>query len=178
MKLHPPATARERWLPHPILSTLLAASWLLLMHTYEPVQVVWAVALGLLVPVLLRHFLPAGSRPRIVPALRLAAMVLWDIVLANIAVAKLVLGPMSRPRPAWVRVPLDATHPTAIALLATIITTTPGTVSCVVDEERGEILVHALDCDDAEAMACEIKQRYETPLRMIFEREVTPRRTA
>jgi multisubunit Na+/H+ antiporter MnhE subunit len=32
-------------------------------------------------------------------------------------------------------------------LLATIITTTPGTVSCIVDEERRLIWVHALDCD-------------------------------
>jgi multicomponent K+:H+ antiporter subunit E len=178
MSLRPPVSARERWLPHPMLSSLLAASWLLLMHTYEPVQVVWAVVLGLAVPVLLRHFLPAGSRPRMAPALRLFAVVLWDIVVANVTVARLVLGPMSRLRPAWVRVPLDATHPTAIALLATIITTTPGTVSCVIDEERGEILVHALDCDDPQTMACEIKQRYETPLRVIFEREVQTRRTA
>ena len=178
MSLRSPLSARERWLPHPMLSSLLAASWLLLMHTYEPVQVVWAVVLGLAVPAQLRHFLPAGSLPRLAPALRLIGVVLWDIVVANVTVARLVLGPLSRPRPAWIRVPLDATHPTAIALLATIITTTPGTVSCVVDEERGEILVHALDCDDAQAMACEIKQRYETPLRVIFEREVTPRRTA
>ena len=66
------------------------------------------------------------------------------------------------------RVPLELTHPTAITLLATIITTTPGTVSCVVDEERREILVHALDCDDPAALAAQIKQRYEAPLREIF----------
>ena len=65
-------------------------------------------------------------------------------------------------------VPLDAEHPTAIALLATIITMTPGTVSCVIDERRREILVHALDCSDAAEMAAQIKQRYERPLRGIF----------
>lgn len=178
MNLNPSTTLRERWLPHPVLSLLLASGWLLLMHTVEPVQVVFAVLIGLAVPMLLRHFLPPGTRPRLLPALRLAGIVLWDIVVANIAVARLVLGPMSRPRPAWVHVPLDATHPTAVALLATIITTTPGTVSCVVDEERDEILVHALDCDDPHAMARDIKQRYETPLRMIFERGVQTRRTA
>lgn len=178
MNLEPPTTLRQRWLPHPVLSLLLAVSWLLLMHTVEPVQVAFAVLVGVLVPALLRHFLPPGAQPRIVPALRLAGIVLWDIVVANIAVARLVLGPMSRPRPAWVHVPLDATHPTAIALLATIITTTPGTVSCVVDEERDEILVHALDCGDPQAMARDIKHRYETPLRMIFEHGVQTRRTA
>ena len=70
---------------------------------------------------------------------------------------------------AWVPVPLELTHPTAITLLATVITTTPGTVSCLVDDERHEILVHALDCADPAALAAEIKQRYEAPLREIFE---------
>ncbi|HEY9239885.1 MAG TPA: Na+/H+ antiporter subunit E, partial [Burkholderiaceae bacterium] len=72
------------------------------------------------------------------------------------------------PRPAWVRVPLVLDDPVAITLLATIITTTPGTVSCVVDEGRREIVVHALDCDDAAAMAAQIKQRYEAPLKEIL----------
>jgi multicomponent K+:H+ antiporter subunit E len=49
----------------------------------------------------------------------------------------------------------------AIALFATIITNTPGTVSCIVDQERRQILVHALDCRDVEAAAADMKQRYE-----------------
>ena len=56
----------------------------------------------------------------------------------------------------------------AITLLAAVITTTPGTVSCVVDEERREILVHALDCDDVAAAAAQMKLRYERPLMEIF----------
>jgi multicomponent K+:H+ antiporter subunit E len=96
--------------------------------------------------------------------LRFTAVVLWDIVVSNLTVARIVLSPRAVPRPAWVRVPLDIRHPNAVVLLATVITTTPGTVSCVVDEERHEILVHALDCDDADAMAAQIKQRYERPL--------------
>ncbi|MDP1535369.1 MAG: Na+/H+ antiporter subunit E, partial [Rubrivivax sp.] len=72
------------------------------------------------------------------------------------------------PQPAWVQVPLALRHPTAITLLATIITTTPGTVSCVVDDERHLILVHALDCDDPAALAAQIKQRYEEPLMEIL----------
>jgi multicomponent K+:H+ antiporter subunit E len=101
--------------------------------------------------------------------LRFTALVLWDIVVANMAVARIVLDPRARPQPAWVPVPLVLRDPTAISLLATIITTTPGTVSCVIDDQRGEILVHALDCSDPAAMAAQIKQRYETPLQEIFE---------
>jgi multicomponent K+:H+ antiporter subunit E len=42
-------------------------------------------------------------------------------------------------------------------------------VSCVVDEARGEILVHALDCDDPASAAEQMKQRYERLLMEIFE---------
>jgi multicomponent K+:H+ antiporter subunit E len=101
--------------------------------------------------------------------LHLLGVVLGDIVMSNITVARIVLNPASDPQPAWVEVPLEAEHPTAVALLASIITMTPGTVSCVVDEQRRSILVHALDCSDAADMAAQIKQRYEAPLRRIFE---------
>ncbi|MDI1270106.1 MAG: Na+/H+ antiporter subunit E [Polaromonas sp.] len=157
------------WFAHPWLSVLLAVSWLLLQHTLAPFHLISAVLIGLLVPRLLHNFLPVTTTLRFAPALRLALVVLWDIVVSNITVARLVLGPLSRPQPAWVTVPLALSHPTAISLLASIITTTPGTVSCLIDEERKHILVHALDCSDPLQMAADIKARYENPLLAIFE---------
>jgi multicomponent K+:H+ antiporter subunit E len=100
---------------------------------------------------------------------RLLLVVLWDIVVSNITVARLVLGPMSRLQPAWITVPLALSHPTAISLLASIITTTPGTVSCTIDEQGRYILVHALNCSDPAQMVADIKMRYERPLLVIFE---------
>ena len=38
----------------------------------------------------------------------------------------------------------------------------------MIDEARREILVHALDCRDAPAMAADIKARYEAALLEIF----------
>ena len=102
-------------------------------------------------------------------ALRFAGIVLWDIVVSNLVVARLVLSPAAQPQPAWVRVPLRLEHPAAMTLLAAVITMTPGTVSCVVDEHRREILVHALDCRDTEALAQQIAERYERLLLEIFE---------
>lgn len=167
---HPAAAHARRWLTHPVLSVVLALSWLLLQQSVEVAQLLAAAALGIVVPRLALPLLGAPVRPRS-PwlALRFTAVVVWDILVSNVTVARLVLNPAARPQPAWVPVALDTRHPTAMTLLAAIITTTPGTVSCVVDEERGEILVHALDCQDAAAMAAQIKQRYERPLREIFE---------
>ncbi len=160
---------KQRWLTHPWLSVLLAVTWLLLQHSLSVFHLLSGVLIGLIVPRLLKDFLPDPRRLNMRAAVRLGGVVLWDIVVSNITVARLVLGPLSRMQPAWVPVPLTLTNPTAIALLATIITTTPGTVSCTIDEERNEILVHALNCDDPAQMAADIKTRYEAPLLAIFE---------
>lgn len=156
------------WFDHPLLSLLLAASWLLLSGSVEPVHLLSAFLLALVVPRLVHPFLGPANRISWSAALRLALVVLWDIVMSNITVARLVLGPQSRMQPAWLPVPLASSHPTVNALFANIITTTPGTVSCVVDEARGVILVHALNCDNPQAMIDDMKARYETPLLQVF----------
>jgi multicomponent K+:H+ antiporter subunit E len=160
--------ARARWLSHPILSLLLGASWLALSHSVAPVHLLSAVLIALIVPRLLHPFLGAAAHIRWGAALRLMLVVLKDIVLSNITVARLVLGPIQAMSPAWMAVPLASDHPMVNALFANIITTTPGTVSCVVNESRREILVHALNCDDAQAMIDDMKTRYEAPLLHIF----------
>jgi len=156
--------ARGVW-PHPVLSVVLASGWLMLQQSLAVAQLITALVLGWGLPQLVYGFLgePLKVRNWRV-ALGLAFIVMWDVIVSNIAVARIVLSPASNPKPAWVPITLDIRHPTAITLLATIITTTPGTVSCIVDEKRRMILVHALDCDDAEAMAAQIKERYEKPL--------------
>lgn len=168
----PPAGAAarpRRWFTHPVLSLLLAAGWLMLQQSLAPAHLASALVLALVVPRLVLGFLGPPTRPRAMRfMLRFVAIVLWDIVVSNLAVARIVLDPRSKPQPAWVPVELELRHPLGVTLLAAIITMTPGTVSCVVDEARGTILVHALDCTDAAAMAAQIKARYEQPLRRIF----------
>ncbi|WP_334134467.1 Na+/H+ antiporter subunit E [Tepidimonas sp.] len=163
-----PARGWRAWFPHPVLSLLLGLTWLLLAHSLALVHWLSALLLAWAIPRLLAPFLGQASRVHWPSALRLMLVVLWDIVVANVTVARLTLGSMQRPRPAWLRVPLASTHPRVNALLASIITMTPGTVSAVIDEERGQILVHALNCDDAQAMVQDMKIRYEAPLCRIF----------
>lgn len=159
---------RAGWFAHPVLSLLLAVTWLALSRSLEPVHLLSAALLGLLIPRMLRPFLHVGSPIRWRPAMALTAVVTWDIVMSNITVAKLVLGPMSRPQPAWLRVPLACSHHRVNALFASIITMTPGTVSAVVDESAHCIWVHALNCDDEAGMIADMKSRYEAPLLTIF----------
>ena len=159
-----------RWLPHPVLSALLALAWLLLQQSLALPQLITAAVLGMLLPRLLQGFLGDATEVRSWRVvLRLAAIVGFDILVSNFVVARLVLWPTARPQPAWVVVPLGLHHPSAISLLATIITTTPGTVSCIVDPVARQILVHVLDGQDTAELVRQIQQRYERPLKEIFE---------
>jgi multicomponent K+:H+ antiporter subunit E len=158
------------WFAHPLLSVLVAATWLLLQQSLAPAALLWAAVFALAVPRLVHGFLAPRTRlRRPATALRLAAIVLWDIIVANLVVARIVLDPRAHPQPAWVEVPLTLVHPTGVTLLAAVVTTTPGTVSCVVDQVGRVLHVHALDCADPRALADDIRTRYEAPLKEIFE---------
>lgn len=158
----------NRWLPAPLTSVALFASWLLL-NGISAGHAVLGGLLALAIPVMCSRFRP--DRPRIGrwhAVLRLVLVVLWDIVVSNLQVALLILGPERRIDPRFVWIPLDLRDPHAIASLAGIITMTPGTLSADLTEDRRHLLVHALNAGDEAALVAGIKSRYEAPLMVIF----------
>ena len=64
--------------------------------------------------------------------------------------------------------PLGITNEQGIAVLAAMITMTPGTMSADIAPDRRWLLVHAFNVDDEAALIGDIQQRYERPLREIF----------
>ncbi|MCW8841567.1 MAG: Na+/H+ antiporter subunit E [Gammaproteobacteria bacterium] len=160
----------QRWLPHPHLSILLLIIWLLLVNSVAPGQIVLGVVIAILVPIYTNDFwTDPPARLRLLPLLRYAGVVLGDIVVANVQVAILILGPAKRLRPAFIHYPLELESEFAITLLASTISLTPGTVSADVDADGRGLLIHALDVDDDEALLRHIRERYERPLKEIFE---------
>jgi multicomponent K+:H+ antiporter subunit E len=159
----------RRWLPYPLLSAALFAGWLMLTGDLSAGHLLLAAVLGAAIPRISAPFLDHLPRVRSPSAaLRLLLLVTWDIVMANVAVSRLVLGPTGRLSPVFLHVPLALSNPQSTALFASIITMTPGTVSAVIDTENRELLVHALDCQDPDALIAGIKERYEKPLLEIF----------
>ena len=161
---------KSRVLPNPALTLLLAALWLMLNNTASLGHLLLGLFLGWAIPLLVQGFLvdlPAVRRP-----LKLCLFCLkgfYDIVAANIHVAKLVLGPRGHLQPAFVEIPMAIEHPFVLAVLTSIISLTPGTVSASLRPDHKVLLIHALDAPDIEALAAEVKTRYETPLLEIFE---------
>ncbi len=156
------------WLGSPLMSLALFAGWLLLTGVSAG-SVALGALLALAIPAVSARF--RGPAPRIgrwPTVLRLAVVVLWDIVASNIQVAALILGPERRIEPRFVWLPLDIRDPHGIAALAGIITMTPGTLSADLADDRRYLLVHALNAGDEAALVRGIKERYEAPLRTIF----------
>ncbi|AUB82053.1 Na+/H+ antiporter subunit E [Candidatus Thiodictyon syntrophicum] len=159
-----------RLLPHPILTLTLTAVWLLLVNGLAPGQVLLGIFLGFTIPLFSRRFWPERSpMRRPLTLLRFGALVLYDILAANLVVAWLILRGPTRLRPGFVAIPLDLSSELAISLLANTICLTPGTVSALLSPDRRTLLVHALDLDDPAALIATIKARYEAPLRQVFD---------
>ena len=150
-----PKRLLKRLFPAPLLS--LTGQWLL------------GALLGLVIPLfatrLDREFGRIGS-VRQVP--RMLGVLAWDVVHSNLVVARQVLGSESRITPGFIWVPLDIANIHGIAVLTSIITLTPGTVSSALSDDRKYLLVHVFNLKDADEVIRQIKTRYEAPLMEIF----------
>lgn len=161
---------RERLAPHPILSVAVALVWILAVGDASAGTLVLAAILGFAIPLATGRFWP--DRPRIADkrmAVEYAAIVLWDILVSNVQVARIVLFRRNETlRSHFLTVPLDVTSPEAIAVLSATITMTPGTLTADLSADRRSLLVHALDVADPQAAVAEIKSRYERRLKEIL----------
>ena len=160
---------RRRFLPSLPQSLTVFIFWLLMAEDYGPGNIVMALLLAFLMPLLAarleREFARLDKVGKLIP---LGGRLLWDILEANITVAKQVLGPQSKLKSQFVWVPLDLTNIHGISALTSVITLTPGTVSAELSEDRRHLLIHCLSTDDPQALIAEIKDRYEAPLREVF----------
>lgn len=160
----------RRLLPHPLLTPALAVIWLLLVNSAAPGHILLGLFFGWAIPLFTLRFWPEAVQiRRPLTLLRFIAVVLHDIVVANLVVARRILGDPAALRPAFVEVPLALKTDLAISLLANTICLTPGTLSAKLAPDRRHLLVHGLHVPDPAALVAEIKRRYEAPLKEVFE---------
>ena len=161
----------RRLLPHPVLSAFVLVIWLLLVNSAGAGALLVGAVLAWAIPRMTTRFWTEGvrfERPGVL--LRLVPLVIWDIIVANIAVAWIILRtPSAALRPTFLTIPLEIRDPYGAVTLASIITLTPGTVSVQFSGDRRTLYVHMLDCpDEAEAIE-NIRARYERPLKELLE---------
>lgn len=157
-------------IPYPFLSLSLLVMWLLLnaftlghllLGSVVAIFGGWAMAS-------LRPDKPRMKKWYLLP--RLCGRVFIDIIRSNIAVALLILrGKRQKHTAGFITVPLQIEHPTALAIMAVILTSTPGSAWLAYDSRRKTVLIHVLDLIDEEEWVRNIKLRYESLLLEIIE---------
>lgn len=160
-----------RLLPYPIASVSLLALWLLLNQSFSLGQILLGMAVALVggwTLTLLKLTKPRPRRVRVIACL--TAEVVADIIRSNVAVARIVLGLGRKQRtPGFVDIPLELRDPYGLAMLACIITSTPGTLWVDFNETSGILTIHVLDLIEESEWIRTIKARYEARLLEIFE---------
>lgn len=161
----------KRLLPHPILSLSLVVMWLLLTQLS-----LGHLLLGTLIAVIAGRLFSALEpeavrmrRPWVL--VRLFFVVGADIIRSNVAVAQLILtnGRHGRRVSDFVEIPLTIRSEAGLALLAMIVTATPGTAWIAYDTDTGVLTLHVFDLRDADDWSDFITTRYEAMLREVFE---------
>ncbi len=168
MSLGPGASRRVP----PVLVGGLLALWLLLNASVSLGHVVLGIVLAIGVAwasSVLRPLQPKLRRGYLAGVLLFA--VLRDIVRSNFNVARIVLG-LARGRDVragFVEIPLTLRDPHGLAVLAGIVTSTPGTVWVDLDPDTSTLTLHVLDLRDEAVWIAWVKDPYERLLREIFE---------
>lgn len=157
-----------RLVPHPLLTLGLLLLWLVLTR-FSLGHLVLGSVIALGAGLVFARLEPAAPRRRRVwPLLRLAGIVAVDIVRSNLAVAWLILSDGRNRRSGFVEIPLRLQDPGALALLALILTATPGTAWLEHDRATGVLLLHVFDLKDPEEWRVLIRDRYEALLLEAF----------
>ena len=156
--------------PHPLLSATLVLFWMLLVNSAGPGSLLLGAVLAIIIPLLTAPYWP--EHPALRQPLALLGyvlLVLWDVIVANIQVAALILfKPAKDFQSAWITVPIDLPSAEAKALLAGTITMTPGTLTADFSADGNALLIHALHAPDPDSVRDDIKTRYEARLKRIF----------
>ena len=149
----------RKLLPHPLLTLLLTVVWMMLLNDFSLGGLLLGLLLGIAIPLLTAAYWP--NRPRLRNPFMIAEyilIVLLDIVVANVIVAKAILTKRNRNlKTGFIAVPLELRTPEAITVLAGTITMTPaaapiGNTNVLIGlqgDAAGDFKVRAIPLNDA-----------------------------
>lgn len=147
-----------RWFVPP----LLAALWLLLSNSYTLPNLLFAAIAGTAALWLVRNVRePADFRIRPLQVVQLVGLFLVELAKSAVRVLVLALSPRPDFSPGLISLPLRVERDFQIALLANLITLTPGTQSVDVSADRRQLLIHCLDVGDPDQTIADIRNGFE-----------------
>ncbi|MCG7600664.1 Na+/H+ antiporter subunit E [Halomonas sp. McH1-25] len=137
-----------------ILNLLLALSWVVLTGDFDGLNLLAGLIFGYLVLALIEPQVPMikGYARRLPHLLMFVGFFLAELFKANLRVAFDIVTPPWHMRPGVIAVPLEAKTDIEIALVANLISLTPGTLSLDVSDDKRMLYIHAMFLDDEEAL--------------------------
>lgn len=160
----------RRLFPYPVLAALLLVLWLVLQQSLGLGQVLLGGDVAIGVAFAASAILPGRVRfRRLLSLLQLVMVAGIDIIRSNIAVLLILINPGAEPRAGFIKMELKLTNQFGLAVLACLLTATPGSAWLEYDGERNTVLIHVLDLADKDEWIATVKQRYERLLLEIFE---------
>lgn len=158
-------------LPYPLLTAALLAMWLVLNDSLAAVDILLGIAAGVAGGLVYARIAPPRARVGrvVMPAAILAWLVLVDIVRSNAAVLRITARVGASGRVAgFLSIPLQLRDRRGLAVLACIVTATPGTSWAHYEAAANTLTLHVLDLVDEDAWVRQFKDRYERRLMEIF----------
>lgn len=143
-----------------LLNVLLAFIWPAWQERLTAGEVLIGFVIGFLLLTVLNH----DYGRRVLAVVGFTLFLLWSIVVSSVQVARYILAPKLMLDQGIVAIPLTAERPLEIAMLATAITLTPGTLSVDVGvDAQGQrvLFVHDLVVHDPDAVRKTIKEDFE-----------------
>ncbi len=157
------------WVP---LTLFLVIIWVLLAAT--PVStgtLAFALIASVIIVLMSRRLRPFLAKPRrIWVILKLTGIVLVDTYRSNVDAIKIICGyPKITYTSGFVSIPLTLQDPHGLAILAAIINYAPGTLWAGFPESGDYVQLHILHLPQEDDWTAFITERYEKPLKEIFE---------
>ena len=123
-------------------NAVLAIAWMAITGSFTPANFALGFAVGF-VALIVSARIPGVPRytDRGWKVLSLAGYTVWEVILSNIRISRDIFT-VSRIRPAFIDVPIRSRTDTEIALLAALVTLTPGTTAVDVSPDGTRMLVH------------------------------------
>lgn len=157
-------------LPYPLLALSLFVMWILL-NTWSAGHVLLGLVIAVAASQVMLALEPAKPRMKrwyLLP--KLVFIVIADIWRSNLAVSRLILRrDQSKRESGFIVVPLKLRNRTGLAILACILTSTPGTAWVEYDSSRSTAMLHVFDLVDEAYWVDLIRNRYERLLLEILE---------
>lgn len=158
----------NRLLPYPLLWLGLLLMWLLLSG-FNLGQLLLGIVVATFACWMVSLIGPPKPRiKRVVATALLVVDVVADVIMSNVAVIGLLVTGRT-PRSVFLVIPLELKEPNGLAILACIVTATPGSAWIHYDSRHSTVTIHVLDTHDEDAWIATLKRNYEHRLMEIFQ---------